>query len=253
MLKSVIAYFQFFTRLIIPIRIENPMIYLKSGSKYLPIVGLVLGMIEGVVFFASSFLFPPVISFIIMLVFNALFTGAMHQDGLADMADGLFSSRNKEKMLSIMKDSRIGTMGVLALIFNYLFLIGIVTSYLDQFLGLNGVVLIIGMNITSKGSMTLLFYKLKYAGASLNGLGRNWENLPSKDILIAQTLTVILLFVTTNVIGMLSYLIVAFTVLLYRRHVYSKIEGMNGDTIGAISPISSIVFLLSICTLRSFL
>jgi len=84
---------------------------------YFPLAGLILGLLLALIDAVFQYIFPLSIVSLIDVVFLAVFTGALHLDGLADTADGLFSHRSREEVLRIMKDSRVGTMGILALIF----------------------------------------------------------------------------------------------------------------------------------------
>jgi adenosylcobinamide-GDP ribazoletransferase len=81
-----------------------------------PLVGLVLGFLLAATDYLSGFFWPDSTRAVINVVFMASITGAFHLDGLADAADGLFSHRPRERMLEIMKDSRTGVMGVVAII-----------------------------------------------------------------------------------------------------------------------------------------
>jgi adenosylcobinamide-GDP ribazoletransferase len=84
---------------------------------YFPIVGILLGILVVLFDNAASRLWSmPVIS-LLDVIFLAILTGAFHLDGLGDSADGLLGQRSKEKALTIMKDSRLGTMGLVAIVF----------------------------------------------------------------------------------------------------------------------------------------
>ena len=84
---------------------------------YFPVVGLLLGILMAVFDqFATALWSRPVASLLDVL-FLAVLTGAFHLDGLGDSADGLLGQRPKEKALTIMKDSRLGTMGLVAIVF----------------------------------------------------------------------------------------------------------------------------------------
>ncbi|MEM1198890.1 MAG: adenosylcobinamide-GDP ribazoletransferase [Pseudomonadota bacterium] len=83
-----------------------------------PLAGLVIGLIGGVACaIALGIGLPPLVSAVATIAFMALITGGLHEDGLADVADGFGGGQTRERKLEIMKDSRIGTYGVLALIF----------------------------------------------------------------------------------------------------------------------------------------
>jgi adenosylcobinamide-GDP ribazoletransferase len=84
---------------------------------YFPVIGILIGgLLTGVDWLGSLFLFDPLRA-LVDVAFLALITGALHLDGLADTADGLYFHHDREKSLQAMKDSRTGVMGVLALLF----------------------------------------------------------------------------------------------------------------------------------------
>ena len=88
-----------------------------NGVITFPVIGLLLGALSGLVFMiVEAWCGIPLAAFFTVLAL-ALLTGGFHLDGLADTCDGVFSARRREKMLEIMRDSRLGTHGGLALIF----------------------------------------------------------------------------------------------------------------------------------------
>ena len=92
-------------------------LYSPAGmSPYFPLVGFILGLLLCGFDFIAGHLWPPVVVAVLDVIFMMVITGAFHLDGLADTADGIFSHRSREKALEIMKDSRIGTMGLLAVV-----------------------------------------------------------------------------------------------------------------------------------------
>ncbi len=88
---------------------------LRRATRYFPLVGLGVGLLAGLVFGAARIGLPPLAAAALSLAATLLLTGAMHEDGLADAADGLFGGRTRDDALRIMRDSRLGTFGVLAL------------------------------------------------------------------------------------------------------------------------------------------
>jgi adenosylcobinamide-GDP ribazoletransferase len=84
---------------------------------FFPVVGLIIGILLCMVDQVALLLWSPAVAAVIDALFLAAVTGALHLDGLSDTADGLFSHRSKDTMLNIMKDSRIGVMGAIALFF----------------------------------------------------------------------------------------------------------------------------------------
>ena len=119
MIKSFFAALSFISRLPVPARLSQGLEieqYQRSIVTF-PLVGLLLGAIAG----AVALLLQPWCGVPLAALFGvlalALLTGGFHLDGLADTCDGIFSARTRDRMLEIMRDSRLGTHGGLALIF----------------------------------------------------------------------------------------------------------------------------------------
>jgi adenosylcobinamide-GDP ribazoletransferase len=84
---------------------------------YFPIVGILLGILVVLIDHVASGLWSIPVTSLLDVIFLAILTGAFHLDGLGDSADGLLGQRSKEKAFTIMKDSRLGTMGLVAIVF----------------------------------------------------------------------------------------------------------------------------------------
>jgi adenosylcobinamide-GDP ribazoletransferase len=119
MLKKELRYFftalMFLTRLPVPQTTDHKPEYLEKSSRYFPLVGWVVGFIAAVAFVAASYLTIPLAA-IFCIIASVLATGAFHEDGFADMCDAFGGGWTKEKILTIMKDSRLGTFGTVGLI-----------------------------------------------------------------------------------------------------------------------------------------
>ncbi|MFC5703032.1 adenosylcobinamide-GDP ribazoletransferase [Cohnella faecalis] len=116
-LKAVVAAFQFLTRIPLPFALEYTDKLNRRSVVFYPLAGAVIG---GIVLAAGLLLndwFPAAISAILLAALWTMLSGALHLDGLMDTADGLLSHRSKERMLEIMKDSRVGAMGVIVCVF----------------------------------------------------------------------------------------------------------------------------------------
>ena len=91
--------------------------YRPTGMlPFFPVVGLIIGALLCLFDFCAGHFWQPSVIAVLDIIFLIIVTGAFHLDGLADAADGLFSHRPKEKQLEIMKDSRIGVMGLVAVL-----------------------------------------------------------------------------------------------------------------------------------------
>lgn len=245
MIKTLILYVQFFTRISLPISIPDAESRFKKGILWFSIFGLTIGMVEALALWLLYWcLNSLILAWIGVLLFDVFLTGAFHMDALADMCDGLFSSRSKERMLEIMKDSRVGSNGVLALIFYYLLLIAPISIYSDQLDIFALVRLIIALQIVGKSGIALLFFQMEYAGHK-EGLGRLFLNVDTWRVLVCQLIGNAIIYSLLGWKGCLSYLLVVVVHIGYRSLVYRKIGGMNGDTLGAFYCIAQIVFLLA--------
>lgn len=242
-MKYFILMIQFFTR--IPIRI-NVLAEEKDFSKglpYFPLVGLVIGIFNYLVFFIFSYLGEGLLPIVFWLLANIVVTGAIHIDGLADTCDGLLSSRSKERMLEIMKDSRIGTNGVIAIAMD---LLTRLTFMFSLSLSIRPFVIILSP-IVGKSFALMLIWISSYARKN-GGMGGLFYNDMSKLHvilgLLSGALMVSLIYSWKLLLVLIPCLIF---ILIYRRFVINKIDGMTGDTLGAANELAEICFMGFIC------
>lgn len=112
--QAVAAAFQFLSRLPVKAELDFSPDLLKRSASYYPLVGAVIGLIVWCFAMLASLVLPPLPCAVLTLVVWVWLTGGLHLDGWMDAADALFSYRSRERMLEIMKDSRVGAMGVIA-------------------------------------------------------------------------------------------------------------------------------------------
>lgn len=246
-MKSLILMIQFLTRIPLPIEIKAENKDFEKGVIYFPVVGMVIGIF----IFGMTKLFLGSIDTLTLSVglvfFEVLLTGGLHLDGLADSFDGLFSYRDRERMLEIMKDSRIGSNGVLILIFTLLFKTVLVNQILLN--NLLGALLI--MPVISR-AMTVFASKIsKYARE--NGMGNFFIGKVS-NLQLALGLGVTLLWIYLFSPDSLWMLVPALvTTWVWCRLCQHKVGGMTGDTLGANTELQEVLtLLLFVLTLRFF-
>jgi len=102
---------QFFTRLPIPRWVGFEPAWLHHASRYFPLVGIVVGGFTALVYYAACRLWPAPVAALLSTAAGIYLTGAFHEDGFADMCDGFGGGMTRERVMEIMKDSRIGTYG----------------------------------------------------------------------------------------------------------------------------------------------
>lgn len=241
MIPALIIYTQFFSR--IPIHKEVDFNILAKGIRWMTLFGFLLGCLTASIFAISQWLFPLPIAWVIALTTDILLTAGFHYDALADTADGLFSSRKKERMLDIMKDSRVGSNGVLALIL--FFLLFYVSMQHWQLAIWQHIILVATLSMIGKAGLALQLVNMVYA-RSETGLGHVFCQAATQDILLAQILPILVSIAVFGLKGIVAYSLVAIVSVVYRRFVYQKIQGQTGDTIGAFVLIAQIVYSLSL-------
>lgn len=237
-MKSLILMIQFLTRIPLPIEIEAETKDFEKGVIYFPVVGMLIGIF----LFGMTKLFLGYIDTLTLSValvfFEVILTGGLHLDGLADSFDGLFSYRDRERMLEIMKDSRIGSNGVLILIFTLLFK----TVLINQILLNNLLGALLIMPVISR-VMTVFASRIsKYARA--NGMGNFFiekVNNTQLALSIGLTLCWIYLFSPNNMWMLIPALIATW---LFCHLCKNKIGGMTGDTLGANTELQEVLTLL---------
>ncbi|MED5617417.1 adenosylcobinamide-GDP ribazoletransferase [Janthinobacterium sp. P210005] len=107
---------QFFTRLPIPRWVGFEPAWLQHASRYFPLVGVVVAAISGAVYLLASWLLPSAVAVLLAVAAGIYLTGAFHEDGFADMCDGFGGGLTRERVLEIMKDSRIGAYGAIGIV-----------------------------------------------------------------------------------------------------------------------------------------
>lgn len=106
----------FLTRIRVPRHIAHSPEYLEETPRYYPVVGMIVGLISALVYLLVEFAFTSDIALATAIIVGIFTTGAFHEDGFADVCDAFGGGWTKEKILTIMKDSRLGTFGVIGLI-----------------------------------------------------------------------------------------------------------------------------------------
>lgn len=106
----------YFTRVPVPRWVGFEPEYLHAASRYFPLIGVLAGVVNALVYCVALRAFPAGVAVILSMAAGLIFTGALHEDGLADCADAFGGAFTREDALRIMRDSRIGAFGAIALI-----------------------------------------------------------------------------------------------------------------------------------------
>jgi adenosylcobinamide-GDP ribazoletransferase len=107
---------QFFTRLPIPAWVGFEASWLQHASRYFPLVGCVVAAVAAAVYYAAALVLPAPVAAVLSTAASIYLTGAFHEDGFADACDGLGGGMTRERVLEIMKDSRVGAYGAIGIV-----------------------------------------------------------------------------------------------------------------------------------------
>lgn len=239
------ATLQFMSRLPVPGRWSQGLElneYVR-GIITFPFVGLVLGALAGLVFVVLQPWCGLPLAALGYVLALALLTGGFHLDGLADTCDGVFSARTREKMLEIMRDSRLGTHGGLALIFVLVAKVLVVSEV--SLRGGNMLAVLAAASVAGRAASVLLMYRQKYARE--NGLGNLFIGKVS-SMQTAMTLAggAILCALLVPVGGILAFAITLIAMLIFARALRRTLGGHTGDTLGAAIELGEVIFLLAL-------
>lgn len=240
-MKSVLAAFVFFTRLPLWRWVDVSGENFSRIIPYWPLVGWVTGGISAAALFYASHLFPATVAVVIALSVRLLLTGALHEDGLADFFDGFGGGSDRQRILAIMKDSHIGTYGVIALIFYFLFAVSLLTSLP---LVLRCLLLLVADPL-AKGVTGMIVNLLPYAREQ-SKLGVVYARMSGPKLslsLLFALLPVLLLFPVRYWPG-IAVPVILFLVLV--GFLKRKIGGYTGDCCGAVMLLCELSFYITI-------
>lgn len=243
-MNGLINAIQFLTILRIKNAADLDLKKLGSSSLYFPIVGILLGLLLVGLDKALSLVLPALLTNLILIFTLIIITGAMHIDGLADSFDALFSGKDKEGMLSIMREVHLGTFGILAIVAIILFKLALLSS-IPQYLRQSSLIL---MALLSRYSMSAAVTFFPYARNE--GKAKVFfQGKSLKDFFFPTAITLIISLVIFKVTGLAIFSInIGFT-FLAGLWVKSKMGGLTGDTLGALSELSEVLVLLSVIIL----
>ncbi len=240
-MKAFFAALQFLTIIPLPAGFAGDGKSLEKSVPFFPLVGLLIGVLAAAADLLLAYLLPPLAATIITVLILVGITGGLHMDGLADTADGFFSARSRERMLEIMRDSRIGAMGVLAIIFvislKVAALLPLPSPYRQE--------IIVLMPMAGRCAIIFMMTALPYARqeGGLAGIfihKRSWW-VPAE----AMILLLVAGWIFQRNLGLAAVIIAGAAAGLVMRYTYKKIRGFTGDTLGAISEITEVVLALA--------
>ncbi len=236
-MRGLATALRFLTVLPLPGRLGASAEELAGSVFWFPVVGVLIGLGSGGLAWVAFRFAPPAVAAVVVVIALAAVSKGLHLDGLADAADGLLSSRSRERMLEIMKDSHVGVMGVLAL----LAVLGLKVTALASLGAEWAWVAALLMPVAGRGAMTMLMGTLPYARPE-GGLGALFAL--GKDPVVAGWALVVLLgvgLVAGREMGLMAGGLTAGVAAVFGWHVRRVLGGMTGDTLGAVCELGEVV------------
>jgi adenosylcobinamide-GDP ribazoletransferase len=257
---------QFLTRLPVPPMREFEPNWPSRSARYFPLVGALIGLIGAGVWWLSSLCFPPSVAVGVSMSASLLLTGALHEDGFADVCDGFGGGASRESILAIMKDSRVGAYGAIGITM----MLGLKWATLVSLPRASLPVLFVGAHMMSRWCATGLIWRLQYARTDADAKSRPFagglstaEWVLSGSLGILAVLVLLALLPQTpmlppraldlTAVGDLPWARILLTaaaaaaaaILLAGAYFKKRIGGYTGDCLGAAQQLAELTFLLA--------
>ena len=266
-IRQYLLALQFFTRIPVTGRLAAWVGYspemLRVSAAHFPGVGVLVGALVAVLTAALLMFLPqtsplsPLVAAVLGTVFSVMLTGAFHEDGLADVADGLggtSASQNRERALEIMKDSRVGAFGAIAVVLVLLTKVSL--------LALIGYarpeVMVVGIFVAHVASRTfpLLLIRLlphvgDFAGSKSKPLADQISDFSLFIAFIWLFMTLAVVYIAYDAIDLIAFILVAMIAtsiaFLYMWRLFAKrLQGFTGDCLGATQQVCEAAFYLGL-------
>ena len=216
-----------------------------KSVRYFPLVGAVLGCIYGgLAWLLCHFLpscginLPHHLTHVFFVALPVLITGGIHCDGFMDTVDGIFSGRDRERMLEIMKDSCTGAFAVVAFVLLMLFEFGAISDLPVEKLP----VALFVMPIISRMMMVLTIALYPYARKE--GMGKFFRGYTSKPVLAVVMLYGMAMVVPWGITAMAALLAAFLFTIFFCNYVTKILGGVTGDVYGAVTTLCELVVLV---------
>ncbi|KZL93475.1 adenosylcobinamide-GDP ribazoletransferase [Clostridium magnum] len=238
---NLLLFIQFFTRIPINLSLPCESKNFRRGSVFLPIVGLIIGGIQWGAYKLFIQILPLEPTVVIVLLIGVLLTGGLHIDGLGDTCDGFFAFKGSDRIIEIMKDSRIGTYSCIATIFDFLFKYTLIVAIAPKF----SIAIIVAPMISR---FTTVFLSAMGNTAKNTGTGNLFiGNIGKMQLVITVLITTGILILVMNpkyvIILLVSGIILS---VVLNEFCKSKIGGITGDILGANNELVEILTLILI-------
>ena len=247
-----ISAIMFYTRLPTPANGQHSQEILNRSRKYFPVVGLIIACIGAITFLISNTVFSIELSIALSMLATILATGAFHEDGFADSCDGLGGGWSTEQVLTIMKDSRVGTYATVGLIailsIKFLALVQLASFSIGSFIA----ALLISHTISRQlSSLTIeqFIYVQDIDQSKVKPITERHLSEPDRHFSYltsaASAFVVLILAEHISIVDVVLCCALAFAVQqAFARYTEKRIGGYTGDVLGAIQQLTEVSLYL---------
>ena len=233
----------FFTRIPSPARLEYRPEFVSQAVKYLPAIGLLVGAITATAFWLAHLMFTQSVAVLLSIIVGVLVTGAFHEDGFSDACDGLGGGSNREDVLRIMQDSRIGAFGA----------IGIALLLLLKFEALSQlqadtvpIALIVAHSLSRLAAASLM---QTHRYLRLEGEGKSYgvaQPMSGGNFIFALIVGLLPLLWLDMKAGVVVVATVGATRFIVGYYLSRRLGGYTGDCLGAAQQITEVMIYVSL-------
>lgn len=232
------AGLMFLTRLPAPWAVHDDAGVARS-APYFPLIGAVIGVIGGGTYALASAVLPPGVAAGLALAAGLIATGALHEDGLADLCDGLGGGTTREQALEIMRDSRIGAFGALGLLVS----VGLRWAALATLAASQGFVAMILAHTLSRAALPPVMAFCRYARPA--GLAAPpAERVSGREVVVALIAALAIAFIAGPIVAVLAAAAAGLSAALVLALILRRLGGYTGDGLGAIQQAAEIAVLV---------
>lgn len=229
---------QFLTRIRIVEQTDWSPASFGRSVKYFTLIGAIIGLLlAGLQYVFSQFL-PSHVMAAAIIIAGIVLTGGLHCDGFMDTADGVFSGRSRERMLEIMKDSRVGANGVVA--FGLLILLKY-SLIADMTPALLTTALLV-MPVAGRMAMVICVTSFPYARP--DGMGKAFAQYADRTTLLIAGVVALIIIIPLGIQAVISAGFAVLAGILSARYLAKVLGGLTGDTYGAVTEITELMALL---------
>ena len=250
-LRLVAIAWQFLTRWPLPDALAQRVGYrdawLNASARHFPLVGAVVGAIGAVVLWGGSLVLPPTVAVGLSMAATVLLTGGFHEDGWADVCDGLGGTQDRQRALEIMKDSRIGAFGAMGLVL----MLGLKWAALASMPVVTAAASLVLAHAASRTAAVMLIRALPYAGDALHAKAKPLARQLSAAAAVVAALwsgAVGMVLLGVLPVALLAWGLVplALMALACARWFRIRLGGYTGDCLGAAQQLTELAAYLGI-------